>query len=69
MNYGRREFFLDKVYTSFRFEQMKKENSMKALIKFHSNNKYLLMAYNQTIWVTYPDDLLNISDSADKLNL
>lgn len=48
MNYAIREYFLDKVYTSFRFEQMKKENSMKSLIKFHSNNKYLLMAYNQT---------------------
>ena len=48
MNYAIREFFLDKVYTFFRFEQMKKENTMKALIKFHANNKYLLMAYNQT---------------------
>lgn len=48
MNYAIREFFLDKLYTFFRFEQMKKENSMKALIDFHSHNKYLLMAYNQT---------------------
>lgn len=48
MNYDIRESFLDKIYTFFRFEQMKKENSMKALIKFHANNKYLLMAYNQT---------------------
>lgn len=48
MNYAIRESFLDKVYTFFRFEQMKKENTMKALIDFHSNNKYLLMAYNQS---------------------
>lgn len=46
-NYLLREHFLTKLYTIFRFQQVKKANSMKKLVEFHSDNKYLLMAYNQ----------------------
>ena len=30
-----------------RFEEIKSNPSMEEIIKFHSNNKYLFMAYNQ----------------------
>jgi uncharacterized protein YbgA (DUF1722 family)/uncharacterized protein YbbK (DUF523 family) len=41
------EQFLVKLYTIASFRETKKENSLKALIKFHSENKYLLTAYSQ----------------------
>lgn len=47
-NYSLREHFLTKLYTFFRFQQVRDSNSMKELVKFHSDNKYLLMAYNQS---------------------
>lgn len=47
-NYAIREHFLNKLYTFFRFEDIKNSNSLKELVKFHSNNKYLLLSYNQT---------------------
>lgn len=42
-----REHFLTKLYTMMKFKEIEKSKSMKDLVKFHSNNKYLLMAYNQ----------------------
>lgn len=42
-----REHFLTKLYTMKRFKEVERFNSMKELVKFHSNNKFLLMAYNQ----------------------
>lgn len=47
-NYAIREHFLTKLYTFFRFLEVKDSNSMKELVKFHSDNKYLLLAYNQS---------------------
>lgn len=47
-NYNIREHFLTKLYTFFRFQVVKNTNSMKELVKFHSDNKYLLLAYNQS---------------------
>lgn len=47
-NYSLREHFLTKLYTFFKFQQVKNSNSMKELVKFHSDNKYLLLAYNQS---------------------
>lgn len=47
-NYSLREHFLTKLYTFFKFQQVEESNSMSELVKFHSENKYLLMAYNQT---------------------
>ncbi len=46
-NYSLREHFLTKLYTYFKFQKVEESNSMKELVKFHSENKYLLMAYNQ----------------------
>ena len=51
-NYGLREHFLTKLYTFFRFQKVKRSNSMSELVKFHSDNKYLLMAYNQNLLKT-----------------
>lgn len=47
-NYAIREHFLTKLYTVFRFQKVKKSNSIKDLVKFQSDNKYLFMAYNQS---------------------
>lgn len=46
-NYAIREHFLTKLYTMFRFQKAKDSASMKALVLFHSAQKFLLMAYNQ----------------------
>ena len=46
-NYAIREHFLTKLYTFFRFESVKNSNSMKELVRFHSEHKFLLMAYHQ----------------------
>ena len=42
-----REHFLTKLYTMKRFKEVEKEGAMKDLVKFHADNKYLLMAYDQ----------------------
>jgi uncharacterized protein YbgA (DUF1722 family)/uncharacterized protein YbbK (DUF523 family) len=42
-----REHFLTKLFTLARFRTVKKTNSIKPLMDFHANNKYLFMAYNQ----------------------
>lgn len=46
-NYAIREHFLTKLYTVFRFQQVKQSASMKELVRFHSEHKFLLMAYHQ----------------------
>ena len=47
-NYAIREHFLTKLFTVFRYQKVKDSNSMSQLVKFHSDHKYLLMAYNQS---------------------
>jgi len=47
-NYAIREHFLTKLYTMFRFQAVKQSCSMKELVRFHSEYKFLLMAYHQT---------------------
>ncbi|MGF7118659.1 YbgA family protein [Methanobacterium oryzae] len=42
-----REIFLTKLYTLAGFRKVKESRNLNALIKFHSDNKMLLMAYNQ----------------------
>ncbi len=42
-----RENFLTKLYTLTRFRKIKESPSLHDLINFHTQNKYLLMAYNQ----------------------
>lgn len=46
-NYDIREHFLTRIFTLADFKQIKLGKSMKELIKFHSDNKYLLMVYSQ----------------------
>ncbi len=47
-NFSIREHFYTRLFASARLRRMKEEHTMKALVRFHSSNKYLLMAYNQT---------------------
>ena len=47
-NYFLREHFLTKLFTLFRFQLVSDSNSMKELVKFHSENKYLFLSYNQS---------------------
>ncbi|MFO7816018.1 MAG: DUF523 and DUF1722 domain-containing protein [Halanaerobiales bacterium] len=44
-----REHFLTKLFTFAKFRKIKETQKMKNLVKFHTDNKYLLMAYNQNI--------------------
>lgn len=46
-NFRIREHFLTKLYIMFKFRQIEKAKSMADIVKFQSDNKYLLMAYNQ----------------------
>jgi uncharacterized protein YbgA (DUF1722 family) len=42
-----KEHFLTKLFTLASFRGLKKSGRIRDLIRFHSNNKYLLTAYNQ----------------------
>jgi uncharacterized protein YbgA (DUF1722 family) len=42
-----REHFLTKLFTLAKFRMIEESNSIKHLMDFHANNKYLFMAYNQ----------------------
>lgn len=44
-----REHFLTKLYTMKRFKETMEDASIKDLIKFHADNKYLFIAYNQEL--------------------
>jgi uncharacterized protein YbgA (DUF1722 family)/uncharacterized protein YbbK (DUF523 family) len=46
-NYNIHEHFLTKLFTIARFRTIKKSASMKELVQFHAENKFLLMAYSQ----------------------
>jgi uncharacterized protein YbgA (DUF1722 family)/uncharacterized protein YbbK (DUF523 family) len=46
-NFRIREHFLTCLFTHARFAQAKKSAAMKEIVRFHSENKFLLMAYNQ----------------------
>ena len=46
-NFDIREHFLIKLYTLARFRMAKKSGKMKDLVKFQSEHKLLLLAYNQ----------------------
>ncbi|RBW69091.1 YbgA family protein [Bacillus taeanensis] len=47
-NFTIREHFLTKLFTLAEFRSIKTRHDMQELIDFHSRNKYLFMAYNQT---------------------
>jgi uncharacterized protein YbgA (DUF1722 family)/uncharacterized protein YbbK (DUF523 family) len=42
-----REHFLTKLFTLSRFQLVKKSNEIRDLVRFHTENKFLFMAYNQ----------------------
>ncbi len=42
-----REHFLIKLYTLARFRKIKRSSEMHDLVRFHTDSKFLLMAYNQ----------------------
>lgn len=46
-NYNIREHFLTKLYTLARFREVKKKNTVRALVDFQSDNKFIFMSYNQ----------------------
>lgn len=46
-NYNIREHFLTRIFALAEFRHIKEKNNINDLIKFHSNNKYLLMVYSQ----------------------
>lgn len=46
-NYRIREHFLTKLFSLARFRALKASGSLGDLVRFHSVNKFLLMAYNQ----------------------
>jgi uncharacterized protein YbgA (DUF1722 family)/uncharacterized protein YbbK (DUF523 family) len=46
-NFKIREHFLTKLFIFFKLRQLENSGTMSGLVDFHSNNKYLLMAYNQ----------------------
>ncbi|MBM3240852.1 DUF1722 domain-containing protein [Candidatus Poribacteria bacterium] len=47
-NFRIREHFLTRLFTLANFRKVKVAHAMKELVRFHSENKLLLMAYNQT---------------------
>jgi uncharacterized protein YbgA (DUF1722 family)/uncharacterized protein YbbK (DUF523 family) len=47
-NFSIREHFLVKIFTFAAFREMKNQREITPLIDFHSKNKYLFMAYNQS---------------------
>jgi uncharacterized protein YbgA (DUF1722 family)/uncharacterized protein YbbK (DUF523 family) len=48
-NFRIREHWLTKLFTLADFNNLKAQNSKNALVKFHTKNKFLFMAYNQAI--------------------
>lgn len=47
-NFSIREHFLTRLFTLANYRHLKKKVKMRDLVKFQSDNKLLLMAYNQT---------------------
>ncbi|MCZ6865106.1 MAG: DUF523 and DUF1722 domain-containing protein, partial [Candidatus Dadabacteria bacterium] len=45
-NYNIKEHFLTKLYTLARFREVKKKNTVRALVDFQSDNKFIFMSYN-----------------------
>ena len=48
LNYDIRVHFLTRIFTLAKFDLVKAKKTMGELVKFQSENKYLLMAYHQT---------------------
>lgn len=48
-NYTIRERFLTRVFASARLRRISQRPSMKSLVRFHAENKYLLLTYSQRL--------------------
>ncbi|UCB44915.1 MAG: DUF1722 domain-containing protein [Spirochaetota bacterium] len=48
-NFVIREHFLTKLFTLSRFNSVTKSGKMSSLVQFHTENKFLLMSYNQSV--------------------
>lgn len=48
-NFHIREHFLTKLFALSSFRNIKKINKISALIKYHADNKFLMMAYNEKL--------------------
>ncbi len=48
MNFTIRESFLTRIFTFARFRETKEKKTIKALVDFQSDNKFIFMSYNQT---------------------
>ena len=48
-NFHIREHFLTKLFALSSFRKIKKINKISALIKYHADNKFLMMAYNEKL--------------------
>jgi uncharacterized protein YbgA (DUF1722 family) len=46
-NFSIREHFFTRIYTNVKFRELKTNPSMKELVNFHTNNKFLFMAFDQ----------------------
>jgi len=46
-NFNLRENFLAKIFTFAKFRKIRSKPSMKDLVQFHAENKFLIMAYDQ----------------------
>ncbi|HSG99488.1 MAG TPA: DUF523 and DUF1722 domain-containing protein [candidate division Zixibacteria bacterium] len=51
-NYTIRERFLTRVFASARLRQISRRGAMKDLVRFHAENKYLLLTYSQRLMRT-----------------
>lgn len=47
-NYNIRDHFLTRIFTLDEYDKVFEKNTINALVEFHTKNKYLLMAYNQS---------------------
>ena len=65
LNFKIRENFLTKIFLLAKFRELKKEKSIKSLMDFQANNKYLFMSYNKQ-WL---NKLWNIIANYNKKNL
>lgn len=48
-NFKIREYFLTKLFLLARFRLVKQKKTVQELIRFHTQNKFLIMSYNQSV--------------------
>lgn len=73
-NYDIREHFLARIFTLAEFKSVKAEKTMKSLIKFHSESKYMFMVHSQVNLkklgkITANNDNKSIEDILDEYEI